>query len=302
MDLPVPRLPRSRTGRSAPTAALALLLLAATAMLAPPSALAQEGEAPATATAEGGGGGFDTSFLRLMITSTGPIGVVLLLMSFYLIALVAWMYFEYRRVNAIPERLTRDLGTQLMQRQFSSAFERVSGDPSFLGRVLTAGVRKLPGGQPAAVRAMQMVNDDVTMEMEHRTAYLATVGTLGPLIGLFGTVYGMIVAFRAMSAAGQPEASLLAGGISTALFATLMGIGVAIPAITFYAVFRNRISRLSLEVELAAESLLEQFAPGVRPPHPLAPGGGGGSGGGPMPMPPQPPPFRTSLGGPKEGE
>jgi biopolymer transport protein ExbB len=270
-------------------------------MVAPPSAFAQGGEVPITA--EGEGGGFDTSFLRLMITSTGPIGVVLLLMSFYLIALVAWMYFEYRRSNVIPERLTRDLGTQLMQRQFTSAFERVSGDPSFLARVLTAGVRKLPSGQPAAVRAMQMVNDDVTMEMEHRTAYLATVGTLGPLIGLFGTVYGMIVAFRAMSAAGQPEASLLAGGISTALFATLMGIGVAIPAITFYAVFRNRIARLSLEVELAAESLLDQFAPGVRPPHPLAPGGGGSNPGGmPMPMPPQPPQVRTSLGGPREGE
>ncbi|RUL87567.1 MotA/TolQ/ExbB proton channel family protein [Tautonia sociabilis] len=230
-----------------------------------------------------------------MVTSTGPIGVVLLLMSFYLIALVAWMYFEYRRAVAIPERLTRDLGSLLMQRQYSAAFERVNGDDSFLGRVLAAGVRKLPGGQPAAIRAMQLVNDDVTMEMEHRTAYLATVGTLGPLIGLFGTVYGMIVAFRAMSSQGQPETTLLAGGISTALFATLMGIGVAIPAITFYAVFRNRIARLSLEVELAAESLLEQFAPGIRPPHPLAAGSGGG-----MPVQPSPPQVRTSLGGPKE--
>ncbi len=140
---------------------------------------------------------------------------------------------------------------------------------------------------------MQMVNDDITMEMEHRTAYLATVGTLGPLIGLFGTVYGMIIAFRAMSAEGQPEASLLAGGISTALFATLMGIGVAIPAITFYAIFRNRIARISLEVELAAESLLEQFSPGIRSPHPLAVGGA---------IVPGPPVQRPPLGGPPKEE
>ena len=62
----------------------------------------------------------------------------------------------------------------------------------------------------------------------------------------------------------------LAAGISTALFATLEGIAISIPAIFFYALFRNRIARLSLEVAMAAESLLDQFAPGVRTPHPLA--------------------------------
>ena len=112
---------------------------------------------------------------------------------------------------------------------------------------------------------MEMVNDDITMEMEHRTTYLATVGTLGPMIGLVGTVYGMILSFRVMATAGaSPQASHLAAGISTALFATLEGIALVVPAIAFYAFFRNRIARLSLEVEIAAESLLEQFAPGVR--------------------------------------
>ena len=107
------------------------------------------------------------------------------------------------------------------------------------------------------------------MEMEHRTTYLATVGTLGPMIGLVGTVYGMILSFQVIATAGSsPQASQLAAGISTALFATLEGIALAIPAISFYALFRNRIARLSLEVEVAAESLLEQFVPGVRAPHP----------------------------------
>ena len=117
---------------------------------------------------------------------------------------------------------------------------------------------------------MEMTNDDMTMAMEHRTTYLSTVGTLGPMIGLVGTVYGMILSFRVMATAGaSPQASQLAAGISTALFATLEGIALSIPAITFHAFFRNRISRLSLEVALAAESLLEQFGPGVRPTHPL---------------------------------
>ncbi len=72
------------------------------------------------------------------------------------------------------------------------------------------------------------------------------------------------------TAGASPQASQLAAGISTALFATLEGIALSIPAIFFHALFRNRIARLSLEVALAAEGLLEQFAPGVRSPHPLA--------------------------------
>jgi biopolymer transport protein ExbB len=137
--------------------------------------------------------------------------------------------------------------------------------------VLSAGVRKLPAGIGPAQRAMEMANEDATMEMEHRTTYLATIGTLGPMIGLVGTVYGMIISFRVIATAGSsPQASELAKGISTALFATLEGIAVSIPAIYFYALFRNRIARLSLEVTMEAETLLEQFSPGVRQPHPLA--------------------------------
>ena len=149
--------------------------------------------------------------------------------------------------------------------------DSLAASSSFLSRVLAAGVRKLPTGHAAAVRALELANDDATMEMEHRTTYLATVGTLGPMIGLVGTVYGMILSFRVIATAGSsPQASQLAAGISTALFATLEGIALSIPAIYFYALFRNRIARLSLEVSRSSEALLEQFAPGVRTPHPLA--------------------------------
>ncbi len=110
---------------------------------------------------------------------------------------------------------------------------------------------------------MELANEDVTMEMEHRTTYLATVGTLGPMIGLVGTVYGMIMAFHVIAIEGSsPQASQLAAGISTALYATLEGIAISIPAIFFYAMYRNRIARLSLEVGMTAEPLLEQFVPG----------------------------------------
>jgi biopolymer transport protein ExbB len=153
----------------------------------------------------------------------------------------------------------------LAQAKYNDAYHRLVADPSFLARVLAAGVRKLPAGLSQAQRASELANEDATMEMEHRTTYLATVGTLGPMIGLVGTVYGMIIAFRVIAVEGStPQANQLAAGISTALYSTLEGIAISIPAIFFYAVFRNRIARLSLEVGMTAEPLLEQFAPGVR--------------------------------------
>jgi biopolymer transport protein ExbB len=231
---------------------------AARAQDAPPGAVAVRVEA-------------NESFLHWMARASGKLGLLLLAMSFYLIALIAWMAFEYRRSVAAPPRLVSEVSDLLAAKQYTEAFQKVAADPSFLGRVLAAGVRKLPTGLPAAQRAMELANEDASMAMEHRTTYLATVGTLGPMIGLVGTVYGMIESFRVIATAGaSPQASQLAGGISTALFATLEGIALSIPAIYFHAVFRNRIARLSMEVALASESLLEQFAPGVRTQHPLA--------------------------------
>ena len=254
--------PKSRRLRAS---VAALGLFGAAVWVSAGPALAQE------SGGDGARGSADESFPRLMWRRAGAIEVAIGGMSFYLIALVVWMTFQYRKAVAVPQVLVREVNDLLGQKQYTEAYQRLAVDRSFLARVLGAGVRKLPSGLAHAQRAMELANDDMTMEMEHRTTYLATVGTLGPMIGLVGTVYGMILSFRVIATAGaSPQASQLAAGISTALFATLEGIALSIPAIYFYALFRNRIARLSLEVALAAESLLEQFAPGVRAPHPLA--------------------------------
>jgi biopolymer transport protein ExbB len=212
--------------------------------------------------------GSSESLLSGITNASGPVVVVTLViatMSFYLIALVVWMALNYRTSTAIPPGLLRDVQDFLDQSKYNEAYHRLVADSSFMARVLAAGVRKLPAGLSQAERACELANESTTMEMEHRTTYLATVGTLGPMIGLVGTVYGMIMAFRVIAVEGStPQANQLAAGISTALYATLEGIAISIPAIFFYALFRNRIARLSLEVGMTAEPLLEQFAPGVR--------------------------------------
>jgi biopolymer transport protein ExbB len=268
-----------------------LLLLALLAGIVPGRARAQAagppaGAAPgATATRDAGpGGDRGESFLRWMARSSGPIGVVILAMSFYLVALVVWMFLRFRPEAAVPRGLVAEVSDLLGHRQYERAFALVEGDGSFLAHTLSAGVRRLPGGTVAAQRAMELANEERTMEMEHRTTYLATVGTLGPMIGLVGTVYGMIRSFQVIATMGSsPQASQLASGISTALFATLLGIAISVPAIAFYAYFRNRIARISLEVQIVAEGLLDGFAPGVRSLYPA-----GGAGGATPPLPNRP--------------
>ncbi len=216
----------------------------------------------------------EQSFLTYLVNGSGVIGYIIAVMSFYLIALVVWMALKYRVGVAIPADVVQDVKGLLDQSKYQEAYQRLTTDQSFLSRVLVAGVRKLPSGVGQAQRAMELSNEDMTMEMEHRTTYLATVGTLGPMIGLVGTVYGMILAFSVIAVPGStPQASELAAGISTALFATLEGIAVSIPAIYFYSLFRNKIARLSLEVGTTAETLLDLFVPGVRPMNMTGPGG-----------------------------
>lgn len=98
------------------------------------------------------------------------------------------------------------------------------------------------------------------MKLEHRLSYMALIGNLSPMIGLFGTVHGMISSFQIIATSGStPEPSELAKGISTALFTTLIGLAIAIPALAAYNILRNRVARLLLEVGVSSENLMSRF-------------------------------------------
>ena len=120
---------------------------------------------------------------------------------------------SYRRRCSPP--LVRDVEGLLDQKRYNEAYQRAGRRFSFRpgSSVGSQTLRRLV----QAHRAMELANEDATMEMEHRTTYLATVGTLGPMIGLVGTVYGMIMAFQVIATAGRRRRPVTCGGISTAL-------------------------------------------------------------------------------------
>lgn len=189
--------------------------------------------------------------------------IVFLSLSFTLVALFVMNLLQASRGNVLPQELIEGFEEYLNAKQYTEAYELASADDSFLGKVLSAGLAKLSGGgdYPQAIEAMQEVGEEENMKLEHRLSYMALIGTISPMIGLLGTVQGMISSFNviATTTTGAPKPSLLAAGISTALFTTLVGLAIAIPAIAAYNVLRNRIARLVLEVGIVSEGLMARF-------------------------------------------
>ncbi len=235
-------------------------------------AQAQEGDAGGDAPVaadNGGGGNAPTSeappkkknYLSWAYESLGlGYSLVFLALSFTLVALFVMNLLQARRENVIPTELIEGFEAHLNAKQFQEAYDLASSDESFLGKVLSAGISKVSRGYEPAIEAMQEVGEDESMKLEHRLSYMALIGTISPMIGLLGTVQGMISSFEVIATAtAAPKPSELAAGISTALFTTLVGLGIAIPAIAAYGILRNRIDRLVLEVGIISEGLMSRF-------------------------------------------
>lgn len=129
-----------------------------------------------------------------------------------------------------------------------------------LGRILAAGLRNAESGRDAALQAVLAAGNQVTHELSRYLTLLGSIGSVAPLLGLFGTVIGMIEIFAAQQLGSSPQQ--LAHGISVALYSTAFGIIVAVPATLFYRHFRSRVDDFIADMEHQGQQLIEiLFAP-----------------------------------------
>jgi biopolymer transport protein ExbB len=145
---------------------------------------------------------------------------------------------EYKRTGLTPELLTK------------------TAHQGPLGRVLAAGLANIKSPRPVMKEAVEEVGRIVSHELEQFLTTLGTIAAMAPLLGLFGTVVGMIEIFGSQTAAGS-NPILLAHGISVALYNTALGRIVAIPSMIFYRHFRAKVDALILEMEQQAIKLVE---------------------------------------------
>lgn len=259
----------SSEGRTKAWALLSFAWLLGLALLLPAAqSWAQDGKkdaAPAAGAAPAGGAAAAApkpkSFLMWAIEASGIIGLFLVLLSIYFTALVIRLFLEFRLSEAVPPALIDKLENAIKERKFQDAYDVCRDDNSFLAKLVRTGVANLPNGRAEAKEAMNTTAEEVIVTMESRISYLATIGTLGPMIGLVGTIWGMIQSFQtiATAAGSQPRADQVAEGISTALFITLEGVSLSVPAIFFYALFRNRIAMIAMEATKVADRTIAAF-------------------------------------------
>ena len=222
-------------------------------------AVAQDAAAAAAPAAKTSAG--EESLLAWLVKSLGWLYIlVFLTLSFILVALFIMNVLSARREYVCPQHLVDGFEAHLDEKQYQEAYELSKTDESFLGNVLSAGLAKLSNSYPHAVAAMEEVGAEENMKLDHRLSYLALIGTIAPMIGLFGTVHGMINSFYTIAnGGGTPDPNKLAEGISTALLTTLIGLAIAIPAILAYNILKNRVQKLVLEVGIVGENLMGRF-------------------------------------------
>ncbi len=231
---------------------------------------AQEAAEEATADADDGkaatkdNGGTATddtpeeeSVLSWLIVTSGWIGAIILLISFYFVYVVVFSFMTFKLDEASPPELVQALEESLKKRDLATAYKLVKGDTSFLADVLRAGISGLPYGLANAREVMDRTGESNVVQMERQISMLAVIGSLGPMIGLLGTLKGMIGSFGAIARSGtQLDASKVAEGISEALVITFEGVALSVPAIYFFALFKNKLADIASQTMILADDYL----------------------------------------------
>lgn len=231
------------------------------------------------------------SFFEIVF-SGGPIGIAIMLaliaLSMTALYLIVEQSLALRRAQVLPESLAEQVRQLMLAGRIGEARQACHDQPSLLGHVLHRGLGELEGGWPAVEEALEEALAEHAARLFRRVEYLSVLANLAPMLGLLGTVVGMVLCFREVaSTQGNAGAGQLAEGIYQALVTTVAGLMIAIPSLAAFALLRNRVDQFIAEAAALAQQV---FAPLKRrpiagaslaaaPPQP------------PQPQPPQPPPF-----------
>ncbi|MCP4379394.1 MAG: MotA/TolQ/ExbB proton channel family protein, partial [bacterium] len=165
--------------------------------------------------------------------------------------------------NILPPIVLDQIRELFDEKQYGEAIEVTADEPSFLSYVVHAGLSDASHGYPAMERAMEEAAEERTTKFLRQIEWLNLIGNISPMLGLFGTVWGMILAFQQLAASttGTADPKDLSGSIGIALVTTLLGLAVAIPSLAVYAVMRNRVDSLTSEAMVAGQDLISTFRP-----------------------------------------
>ena len=199
-----------------------------------------------------------------ILFSGGPIGVIIMLVLIGMSLLAAYLVFEnmlsIRKPELIPLTLSDDVRKLITAGQMEQASQLCREKPCFLSFVLLYGLSEAEGGWTDIEKAMEDALGEQSARLFRKVEYLSVLGNIAPMVGLLGTVTGMLMAFKEVAdTEGNAGASQLAAGIYQALVTTVVGLIIAIPSLAAFAIFRNRVDQLVAEAAYAALHALTPF-------------------------------------------
>lgn len=192
-----------------------------------------------------------------LVKAGGWLMAPILLCSVAALAIVVERLWALKQSNVIPPDLLGQIQQVVEQRKVKREEIALIARTSPLGRILAAGLMNMERNRFVMKEAIEESGRHVVHELERYFNTLGTIATITPLLGLLGTVVGMIKVFAAITSVGVGDPHVLAGGISQALITTAAGLTVGIPALMFHRYFRGRVNRLTVDMEQAALALVE---------------------------------------------
>ena len=191
-----------------------------------------------------------------LLEAGGWLMLPILLCSVAAVAIVIERFWALRRVVIMPDNLVSQIWQLHRRRQLNDDRIAEIRDGSALGRMLAAGLINRFHSREVMKEAIEDTGRQVVADLERYLNTLGTIAAVSPLLGLLGTVFGMIQVFGVITQAGVGNAGLLAGGISKALITTAAGLSVAIPALMFHRYFNGRVNKLIIAMEEQALRLI----------------------------------------------
>jgi biopolymer transport protein ExbB len=203
------------------------------------------------------GGAADDTFLEIVF-SGGVMGigimVLLILLSITAVYLVVDQAIALRKKELVPRDVVESVRALLAQGKLKEADQLCRDRPCPLTFVLVSGISEIEYGWPAVEKAIEDSTAEQAARLYRKLEYLSVIGNIAPMLGLLGTVTGMILAFRQVALSqGTAGAGDLAEGIYSALVTTVAGLLIAIPSLAAFAVFRNKIDEIISDTAYSAQ-------------------------------------------------
>jgi len=192
-----------------------------------------------------------------LVKSGGWLMLPIIACSVVAMAIIIERLWALRIRRVVPENLVAQIWQTHRKGQLNSATLNTIRESSPLGRMLAAGLLNRKHSREVMKEAIEEVGRQVVLELERYLNTLGTIASITPLLGLLGTVIGMIKVFTAITTAGVGNPTVLAGGISEALITTAAGLSVAIPALMFHRFFNGKVEKLVLVMEEEALKMVE---------------------------------------------